>query len=449
MTIIAGEPAWVRHAVWWHVYPLGFVGAEPANASKPPVHRLGQLTAWLDYAVELGASGLALGPVFESETHGYDTVDHFRIDPRLGDQDDFAALVEAAHARGLRVLLDGVFNHVGRSFPAFRRVLDQGPAAGEADWFQLTWPAGAAPGTEPAYADFEGHRNLVALNHRSAAVADHVTRVMCHWLDRGADGWRLDAAYAVPREFWRAVLGRVRARHPAAYLVGEVIHGDYAAIVRDTGLDAVTQYEVWKATWSALNDRNFFELAWALDRHNSYLETFAPLTFLGNHDVTRIASQLVDDRHLAHALVLLLTIGGTPSVYYGDEQAYRGVKQQRAGGDDAVRPSFPPDGPSGLAPYGWPTYRLHQHLIGLRRRHPWLHRARTRTIHLSNAAFVYETAHGDDRLAVVLNVDDRAVEHALPGAGEVLAGAATVRDPGQPGTAVGVPAHGWAVLRAG
>src|SRR5262249_6030213 len=151
----------------------------------------------------------------------------------------------------------------------------------------------------------------------------------------------LDAAYAVAPSFWRRVLPRVRAAYPDARFVGEVIHGDYARIVADAGLDAVTQYELWKAVWSALNDRNFFELAAALRRHEGFLQRMVPLTFLGNHDVTRIASQLRDQRHLAHALAVLLTVGGSPSIYAGDEQAFRGVKEHRPGGDDAIRPRFP------------------------------------------------------------------------------------------------------------
>lgn len=399
------EPDWVRHAIWWQVYPLGFTGAEP-SARPEVVHRLGQLEPWLDYAIRLGASGIALGPVFAAETHGYDTVDHYRIDPRLGDADDFARLVDAAHERGLRVLLDGVFNHVGRSYVR---------------------PDLIGRGT------FEGHDHLVTLDHDSPRVRDHVTEVMCHWLDAGADGWRLDAAYAVPRPFWTEVLGRVRAAHPGAYLVGEVIHGDYAAVVAETGMHAVTQYELWKAIWSSLNDRNLFELSWALKRHATYLDTFAPLTFVGNHDVTRIASQLADERLLPHALAVLWTVGGTPTVYYGDEQAYRGVKEDRAGGDDAVRPEFPPS-PDELAPWGAATFRLHQDLIGLRRRHPWLHEARTTAVELTNTSAVLETTDGTNRLLTALNL----AEEPIPAPdGDPLLGTLT-------GTTL--PPFGWAIL---
>jgi cyclomaltodextrinase / maltogenic alpha-amylase / neopullulanase len=442
---------WVRHAIWWQVFPLGFVGAEPAldSIDGPVYHRLHRIVGWLDYAVELGASGLALGPVFASGTHGYDTVDHFRVDPRLGDADDLADLFAAARARGLRVLLDGVFHHVGRGFPAFARTLAEGPGAPEAGWFRPSRPHGAGPGTEPEYDTFEGHHALVALDHANPAVADYVVDVMNHWLDAGADGWRLDAAYAVPPEFWAAVLPRVRARHPDAYVVGEVIHGDYGEIVERSGVDAVTQYELWKAVWSSLADRNLHELAWALQRHNDFLDSFVPLTFVGNHDVTRIASALPDERHLPHALAVLLTVGGTPSIYYGDEQAFRGVKEHREGGDDAIRPAFPDDGPDGLAPWGWPTYRLHQELIGLRRRHPWLHRARTTPVELHNGRAVLESvpgpADGEHRLLLALNLDDDAADLPAPGASELLAGSGELRRAG-PAARVVVPPHGWGVL---
>jgi len=324
-----------------------------------------------------------------------------------------------------------VFNHVGRGFPAFQRALAGGP---ERAWFHFE-------GDE--YADFEGHRHLVKLNHAEPAVADYVTEVMSHWLMHGADGWRLDAAYAVPRQFWATVLSRVRKEFPEAWFVGEVIHGDYPAIVQEATIDSLTQYELWKAVWSSLNEKNFFELAWALDRHNRYLADFTPMIFLGNHDVTRLATRLRDERHLAHALVVLFTLGGVPSVYYGDEQAFRGLKEDRAGGDDAIRPAFPAT-PDDLAPYGWPVYRLHQELIGLRRRNPWLHNAQVRRIELRNEHFVYESRDGTNRLAVALSVADRPVRVAAPGLRRLLAGTGDLD-----GSTITLPPHGWAVATDG
>jgi cyclomaltodextrinase len=164
---------------------------------------------------------------------------------------------------------------------------------------------------------------------------------MAHWLGKGTSGWRLDAAYAVPPAFWASVLPRVREAYPEAYFAAEVIQGDYSAFVRESTVDAVTQYELWKAVWSSLNDANFYELAWALKRHDELIRTFIPLTFIANHDVTRIASKLTDDRHLGHALAILFTVPGTPSVYYGDEQAFRGIKTDVPAGTMRCARSFP------------------------------------------------------------------------------------------------------------
>ncbi|WNB86914.1 alpha-amylase family glycosyl hydrolase [Cellulomonas sp. ATA003] len=441
-------PGWVQHAMWWHVYPLGFVGAEPQALpdGAPPAHRFEHLTAWLDHVVDLGLSGVALGPVFASHTHGYDTVDHRRIDPRLGTEEDFDAFVAAARSRGLRVTLDGVFNHVGRGFDAFAETLRHGPGAPRESWFRLTWPDGAGPGSEPDYADFEGHHALVALNHDEPAVARYVTDVMTHWLDRGVDGWRLDAAYAVPPAFWQRVLPAVRERHPDAYVFGEVLHGDLGAVVTAAGFDAVTQYELWKAVWSSLNDGNFFELLWALTRHDTFLDTFVPLTFLGNHDVTRLASRLTDRRHVVHAVALLLTLGGTPTVYAGDELGMTGVKEDRAGGDDAVRPTFPPS-PAGAAlePGAREVLDRHRELIALRRRHPWLHTARTESVACTNRTLVLRQHAGDDALLLALSVEDSPTTLPAPGATSVLAGDARVEGAGVD-TRVVLPPHGWAVL---
>jgi len=420
------EPAWVEHAIWWQVYPLGFVGAYPAD--PPPAadeHRMRRIADWFDHAIALGASGVALGPVFASRTHGYDTTDHYRIDARLGDDSDFDHLIAEARSRGLRVLLDGVFNHVAADFA-------------HADWFRKRGNS---------FDTFEGHGELIALDHDNPDVIDYTVDVMTHWLRRGADGWRLDAAYAVSDRFWAAVLPRVRAEFPDAWFVGEVIHGDYAARVRDSGFDSVTQYELWKAIWSGLNDGNFHELDWALVRHNEFLDDFVPLTFVGNHDVTRIASRLDDTRHLEHALVLLLTTGGTPSVYAGDEAAYRGVKEERFGGDDAVRPEF--TAPlMGVDEHGHDIYRLHQYLIGLRRRHPWLHTARTTKLHLTNRQYVYATRNGADVLVVALNIDDAPMRVSLGELGfrqgRLVAGSGA--PPQEVVTEHVVEPHGWLII---
>ncbi|WP_166905094.1 alpha-amylase family glycosyl hydrolase [Mycobacterium sp. DL440] len=431
------EPAWIAHAIWWQVYPLGFVGAFPADqAPSADEHRLRRIVGWLDHAVQLGASGIALGPIFASRTHGYDTTDHFRIDPRLGDENDFDHLVAEARQRGLRILLDGVFNHVGTDFDRYRQVVDGGPDHPASRWFRRS-------GNASRFDTFEGHGELIALNHDEPEVVDYTGTVLRHWLSRGADGWRLDAAYAVPDRFWAQVLPSVRREFPDAWFVGEVIHGDYSATVRAATFDSATQYELWKAIWSSLNDGNFHELDWALKRHNDFLGTFVPLTFVGNHDVTRIASQLQNAAHLEHALVLLLTTGGTPSIYAGDESGYRGIKEERRGGDDAVRPEFT------TAPDDSDALRLHRHLIGLRRRHPWLHTARTAPLLLTNTGYVYRTGAGAESLIVALNIDDAPLPLSLPDlgvpSGRVIAGSGA--PPQDDINHTEIPPHGWLIIQ--
>ena len=393
---MAYRPGWVDHLIGWHVYPLGFVGASTRLESQEVSHRLAHLEAWLDHAVALGCSSLALGPVFSSASHGYDTLDYFTIDPRLGDDDDFDHLLQAAHARGLSVLLDGVFNHVSRR----NRIVQDAQSAGpDSDAGRMVrWCAGRLD-------VFEGHSDLVALNHDNPAVREHVTRIMNYWCGRGVDGWRLDAAYSVNPEFWAAVLPSVREKYPDVWIFGEVIHGDYASIVRASGMDSVTRYELWKGIWSSIESRNFFELDHALGRHNEFSDAFTPMTFVGNHDVTRIASRVGQDGAVL-ATAILATIGGIPLIYYGDELAYRGVKEERFGGDDDIRPVFPAS-PADLSNLGADTLRAHQSLLGLRRRHPWLVDARTESLDLTNERYVYRTGvPGVEPLIVELDVRD-------------------------------------------
>ena len=383
-------PAWVAGRTWYHLHALraaGVVDVNPDVAAAGPVdHGLARLTPWLDHVAALGCGGVLLTPIGVSSTHGYDVVDPFRLDQRLGDDGDFDRFVEECRRRDLRLALDGVFNHVGRAFGPFADVLERRQDSTFTGWFRLDFERDGRDGF--AYRDFEGHGELVALNHRSDAVLDWAVDVACHWLGRGGDGWRLDVAYAIPPEFLRAFTGRVLERHPDAFLFGEMIHGDYLRFVQTSGLHSVTQYELHKALWSACNDENPFELSWALQRHAEFAAAFPPVTFVGNHDVTRILSQLGDPAYLRHALIVLFTIPGVPCVYYGDELAMRGVKHDGPGGDDAIRPALPPtadpaddEAAAALA--------LHRELIGLRRDHPWLTTARLSVSACTNDGLSY------------------------------------------------------------
>ena len=405
-------PEWTRGAVCYQIFPdrfrigsggkdRGYINLAWGGRPEPTSFAGGDLRGieeGLDHLAETGVSCIYMTPVFLSPSnHKYDVEDYYRVDPRFGGDGALRSLIAAAHGRGMRVVLDGVFNHVGRSFPAFRDAL---AGHGHESMFHITRNAGG--GVD--YRRFEGHPELPELNHDSEEVVRLVTDVMLHWLRRGASAWRLDAAYAVSPAFWTRVLPAVRREFPDVWIMGEVIHGDYPAIVRQSGMDSLTQYELWKAIWSSLESANFYELDWSLKRHNEFLESFAPQTFVGNHDVTRIASR-VGDAGASLAMTVLFTVGGVPSIYYGDEQAFRGVKEDRMGGDDAVRPAFPAS-PDDLPGTGEWMYRLIQGLIGIRRRNPWLTHAMTTPVTVDNRRYAYDAVgHGGERLHVELSLD--------------------------------------------
>jgi glycosidase len=417
-------PARMRGRVLYHLHSLGAAGVPGTNpdpeAAEPSGRGLRRLEGWLDHVRSLGCGGVLLTPICVSSTHGYDTVDPFRIDQRLGDEGDFAAFAAACHDRDLLLILDGVFNHVGRAFAAFRDVLAHGAASAFAPWFRLDFAAGGPDGF--AYADFEGHPELPALDHTNPEVLAWAGAVCRHWLDRGADGWRLDVAYLIPETFLASLSQSVRDVHPDAFLFGEKIHGDYARFVEASRLHSVTQYELHKALWSSLNDANLFELAWALRRHREFCAVFSPVTFAGNHDVTRLATRLRDPALLGPALALLLTLPGVPCVYYGDELAWEG-RVEGPGGDDAVRPPLP----ATAAPAGTrqaEALRLHRDLIALRRQSPWLTGASLELGEVSNPRIAYSVASsaGPERFLVTVDLTGDAAPPAgwrstLEGAG--------------------------------
>jgi glycosidase len=488
-------PAWIRDAICWQVYPLGFCGAPRHREDltgegyggaegENVVHRLPRLLGWLDHLVSLGANVLLLNPVVDSLSHGYDTLEHRRLDPRLGDDADFDGLVTACRERGIRLVLDGVFNHISHLHPTARRAIAAGPGTEEGG--RIRWA-----GTSPY--GFEGNDDLVEIDLADPVVQDRVVEIMGRWLERGADGWRLDAMYAAGPEAWAPILERVRAAHPEAWILGEVIHGEYPAVAAASGADSITQYELWKAIWSSLRDGNLFELAHALGRHQDFLASDGgahPLTFVGNHDTTRIASQLADGRDLAAAIALLALLPGIPAVYAGDEFGATGVKEERAGGDDAIRPWFPgspeevvdahtaadaggdhPRSLQLLAPEAaGRILEAHRRLFSLRRRERWLSTASVAVDEesLSNtwaqivltpsaadgAGDADGTASGDDGagtgerpapLTLVLNLGDED----RPAPGEVLeaVSGADMLDAVGPATPGTVPAHGIAVVR--
>jgi cyclomaltodextrinase / maltogenic alpha-amylase / neopullulanase len=307
-----------------------------------------------------------------------------------------------AHARDLNVILDGAFNHVGRDFAPFRDVLARGATSSWANWFRLDGSGDGGDGF--TYGSFERHAKLIALNHDNPSVLGRAGDVARHWVTRGADGWRLDAAYAIPTAFTRSLTGAICDQRGDALVFAEMIHRDYAGFVATTGVDSVTQYELHTAIWSSWNDANFYELAWSLDRHRRLRQPFAPVTFVGNHDATRLASHLGDPWHLDAALGHPVHRPRQPCVYYGDEFAGRGVKEQRAGGDDAIRPVLPST-PDPVDREKAQALRLHRELIGFRRARPWLTDADIEVVDLGNRKITCAVTGAADALLTTVHVD--------------------------------------------
>lgn len=325
--------SWAQEKPFYHIYPLGLCGAPEQNTfGAPPVHRLEALYPWLDHLQWLGAGSLYLGPVFQSTRHGYDTADYYQVDRRLGDNDALARFAHEVHARGLRLVLDGVFNHVGRDFWAFKDVQAWGSESPYCDWFHTLRFEGFSPKGDPfQYEGWNGHYSLVKLNLAHPDVRAHLFDAVRMWMDRfEIDGLRLDAADCLDVGFMRALRDVTKARREDFWLLGEVIHGDYKRWANPETLDSVTNYEAYKGLYSSLLEANYFEIAYTLNRQfgeGGLYRDLALYNFVDNHDVDRVASKLENPAHLYPLYLLLFTMPGVPSVYYGSEWGMEGVKE--------------------------------------------------------------------------------------------------------------------------
>ena len=332
---------WAFDSIFYHVYPLGLCGAPSRNDfSAAPVERLNVLTGWLGHIRQLGCNALYLGPLFESTAHGYDTADYWHLDRRLGTDETLKSFVAASHTAGLRVVLDGVFNHVGRDFWAFRDVQANGEGSAYRDWFAGLRFDGRSPyGDAFAYEGWHGHYDLVKLNLGNPAVREHLFGAVESWIrDFGIDGLRLDAADVVDLGFQRDLAALCRGLKPDFFLFGEVVHGDYRRWANPQTLDSVTNYEAYKGLYSSLLDRNYFEIAYALTRQFGPSGMYAgiPLfNFVDNHDQDRVASHLGEPRLLYPLYLMLFTMPGIPSIYYGSEWGLLG--RRKPGDDSPVR----------------------------------------------------------------------------------------------------------------
>lgn len=321
---------WINDTVFYNIYPLGFCGA-PKENDKCLVYRLDKIYEWIPHFKELGVNAIVFNPVFESSRHGYDTIDYYKIDCRLGDNESFKKICNTLHQNGIRVLLDGVFNHVGRDFFAFKDIQQNGMGSIYCSWFHnIRFDRQSPKGDNFSYEGWAGHYDLVKLNLQNNDVVEHLLNAVRYWIDEfDIDGLRLDAADCIDINFFKRLKGVCKEKKPDFWLYGEITSGDYNRWANSETLDSVTNYEVYKALYSCHNDRNYFEFAHSVDRQcgnwgiykNLYLYNFAD-----NHDVNRVASSLNDKELLCNVYTLLFTMPGAPSIYYGSEFGIFGTR---------------------------------------------------------------------------------------------------------------------------
>lgn len=333
---------WAEESVFYQIYPLGLCGA-PFENDGVLCHRLKKIDSFIPHIEKLGCNAIYFSPLFESDTHGYNTRDYKLIDTRLGDNADFKALCEKLHNRGIRVVLDGVFNHVGRGFWAFQDVLKNRWESRYKDWFHISFEGNSNYNDGLWYEGWEGNYDLVKLNLRNEEVVNHIFDCIRFWVSEfDIDGLRLDVAYCLDHDFLRRLRGLANEIKEDFFLVGETLHGDYNQIMNDGMLHSVTNYECYKGLHSSFNSMNMFEI------NHSLLRQFGPenwtlykgkhlLCFCDNHDVTRVASILNNEKHLPLIYGMVFGMPGIPCVYYGSEW---GIKADKSQGDPALRPAL-------------------------------------------------------------------------------------------------------------
>ena len=331
--------AWYDEAVFYHIYPLGLAGAPKQNDYGEPVHRLNTLLPWVDHIKEIGGSALYIGPLFESVGHGYETTDYKKLDSRLGTNEDLTAFVAYCHEQGIKVIFDGVFNHTGRDFFAFKDIQANRENSQYKDWYcNVNFWGNNEYNDGFSYDNWGGYNLLVKLNQKNPAVVDYICDVIRFWVSEfDVDGIRLDAADVLDFDFMKALRHTANEVKPDFWLMGEVIHGDYSRWVNGETLHSVTNYTLHKALYSGHNDHNYFEIAHTVRRLQN-MGTLRLYNFVDNHDVERIYTKLTNKAHFAPVHVLLYTLPGVPSIYYGSEFGIEGRKEY--GSDDSLRPAL-------------------------------------------------------------------------------------------------------------
>ena len=393
---------WAYNSIFYQIYPIGFCGA-PVHNDGVCVPRIRKLMDWSEYLQTLGVDSILLNPIFESDNHGYDTRDFKTIDCRLGTNEDFKEVCEDLHKHNVKIVLDGVFNHVGRGFWAFKDVQEKKWDSPYKDWFHISFDGNSCYNDGFWYEGWEGHFELVKLNLQNPAVVDYLMECVKYWIDEfDIDGLRLDVAYSLDHNFMRRLRSYTQELKPDFALIGEVLFGDYNIIVNDEMLHSCTNYECYKGLYSSFNSMNMFEIAHSLHRQfgsdqwciyrGKHL-----MTFVDNHDVTRLASILTNKKHIPLAYGLLMGMPGIPCLYYGSEWAEQGEKAPD--NDYALRPCFEEPKPNELTEFI-------KKLIRVRQESDALCNGAYKNVVIQNHQLIFERCSEKERVIVAINAAD-------------------------------------------
>lgn len=394
---------WAYESVFYQIYPLGFCGA-PFENDGIQEHRILKVIDWIPHIQKLGINAIYFSPVFESDTHGYNTRDYTKIDCRLGTNADFKQVCDALHAAGIKVVLDGVFNHVGRGFWAFQDVLKNRENSRYKDWFaRIAFDGNSNYNDGLWYEGWEGNYDLVKLNLRNEEVIQHILSCVQGWVDEfDIDGLRLDVCYCLDRDFLKRLRSFANQVKPDFFLLGELLHGDYNQFVNDEMCHSATNYECYKGLFSSFNSMNMFEIV------HSLLRQFGPetwtlykgkhlLSFVDNHDVSRIASNLTNEKHLPLIYAMAFGMPGIPCVYYSSEW---GAKANKSEGDPALRACF--DAPVENELTAWIAK-----LAAAKKNSHALNYGAFRSLVLTNRQCIFEREADSERVLVAVNADDQ------------------------------------------
>ena len=400
---------WYEESVFYHIYPLGLTGAPKFNDAPEVVNRFTELNDWIPHIRNLGCNALYIGPLFESGSHGYDTKDYRLVDRRLGDNEAFRHFTVLCHERKIRVVVDGVFNHTGRSFFAFRDIQEKLWASPYKDWYKgICFEQTSPMGDSCSYEAWQGHFELPCLNLANPAVRQYLFDTIRFWIEEfDIDGIRLDCANVLDFQFMKELRRETAAMKDDFWLMGEVIHGDYSRWLGDDMLHSVTNYELHKSIYSGFNDHNFFEIAHNVRRLEAIGRSL--YTFVDNHDENRIASKLIRKSDLFPVWLCLMTLPGIPSIYYGSEWGLEGSRTSTS--DEALRPA--------LSVWDGKTYHCQltdfiRRAVQLHIREEAFHSGKYQELYLTNRQYAYSRYCETSTVITALNNDENSAEFDIP-----------------------------------